>query len=137
MRGDSLKKYKKTKLIIIATVSLVLVLLVFRFGTALVQEKNPIPILTSILFLELSENNYKNFSTTDKYERFVSKNIASEHQNIISTYMKEKRWIFNEQFGSGLIFVKDGKELIINTELYSENYLIWNVPKEGFEEHKS
>ena len=51
--------------------------------------------------------------------------------------MKEKGWIFNEQFGSGLIFVKDGKELIIDTELYSENYLIWNVPQEGFEERKS
>lgn len=108
-----------------------IVFIIFRFGSALFQEGNPTPILSSILKLELSNSNYEQFETT-KRNSYVSENIGYSRYDVIKGLMKEKGWDFKEQIGSGLIFEKNEKTLIVETRQYSKHYIIWDIPNEVF-----
>ena len=111
-------------------VLLLFTLVVYRFGGGLVQEANPIPIIISALLLDFSDDEYKHFSTTKDYERYIAK--AGDQGKIITELMKDNGWAFDEQLGSVYIFHKDGETAGVGTESYSEHYKIWDVPKEVF-----
>lgn len=103
----------------------------FRFGSALLQEGNPIPILTSIIKLELTNSNYQQFSETNSGYRYVSKTTRNSPSSydLVKEFMKEKGWHFKEQAGAGFIFEKNEEIVAIGTRLYSKNYFLWYVPK--------
>lgn len=103
-----------------------------RFGSALFQEGNPIPILTSILVLKLSNSDYEQFSESNIRNRYVSENTGNSGFDEIKEFMKEKGWDFKEQMGSGLAFENDEEILVVETKQYSKNYILWNIPSEFF-----
>ena len=109
---------------------LLFVFITLRFGNALMQEGNPIPILTSIIKLELTNSNYQQFSKINNGNRYVSKNIKSSRTDLVKEFMKEKDWDFKEQMGAGLVFEKDEEVVTISTRLYSKHYFLWDIPKE-------
>ena len=108
-------------------------LLAFRFGSALSQEGNPLPVLFSIMQLELSDSEYEQFAESDLRKRYVSADTGDSRHEVIKEFMKEKGWDFEEQAGSGLIFGNDGTFLAIETRQYSEHYVLWDVPSQFFE----
>lgn len=103
-----------------------------RFGSALYQEGNPLPILASILDLELTDSNYEQFSESERRNRYVSANIGESRYDVIKEFMKEKGWNFEEQAGSGLIFENAEETLVIETRQYSKHYILWDVPGKFF-----
>jgi len=107
-------------------------LITLRFGSALFQEGNPIPILTSIMGLEISNSDYEQFSESKIRNRYVSANTGKSRNNVIREFMKEKGWDFKEQMGSGLVFENGGETLVIETRQYSNHYIVWSIPSEFF-----
>lgn len=90
---------------------------------------NPIPILSSIMKLELLNNDYQLFSDKPIRNRYVSE--TGDHQyDFVKEFMKEKGWEYKEQMGAALVFEKGGENIIIETRQYSKYYFIWNVPEE-------
>lgn len=121
------------------SITLILLILLFgfitlRLGSALLQERNPIPIITSIVKLELTNSNYQQVSETDNGNWYVSKNTEKSRGNFdfLKEFMKERNWDFKEQMGAGLVFEKDREIVTIGTKLYSKYYLLWYAPKEVF-----
>jgi hypothetical protein len=100
--------------------------LTFRFGSALSQEGNPIPILISISKIELSNSDYEWFSKTDKSNRY----IGESRFDVIKDIMNKNGWDFKEQMGAGLVFDKGGQNIVVETRQYSRHYLLWNIPNE-------
>ena len=45
-------------------------------------------------------------------------------------WLLKKGWRFKEQMGAGFIFVKDGKQLIAATQMWTRKYVITKIPKE-------
>lgn len=107
-------------------------LITLRFGSALFQEGNPLPILTSIMDLELSNSEYEKFSESKIRNRYVSANTGKFRTNVIKEFMKEKGWDFKEQMGSSLVFENDEETLVIETRQYSNHYILWSIPSEFF-----
>lgn len=101
-----------------------------RFGSALAQEGNPLPILASILDLEISGSAYEQFAESETQHRYVSPNTGELRYNVIIEFMKDKGWDFEEQLGSGFVFIKGDESLVIESKLYSEHYFLWDVPSE-------
>lgn len=113
---------------------LILGFVILRFGSALSQEGNPIPILISIVKLEFSNSDYEQFTTNENSYRYISENTNSySRHNALKKLMSEDGWELKEQFGSGLVFQKDEETTVVETRLYSKYYLIWDVPKEVFD----
>ena len=127
--GINLKKLLLTMLLLLI---LMTGLITLRFGSALFQEGNPIPILTSIMGLELSNSDYEQFSESNDRNRYVSTNTGDSRYHVIKEFMKEKGWGFKEQMGSGLVFENDEEILVVETKQYSKHYILWNIPSEVF-----
>ncbi|WLD94385.1 hypothetical protein [Alkalihalobacillus sp. AL-G] len=117
------------KIIVILTVFAAFFVIV-RFGDALSQEGNPVPILTAITKLHISNNNYEPFSESDFDTRYVSENTGKSRYNVVKEFMEEKGWVYQEQMGSGLIFKNSDQTITISTIQYSRHYILWNIPNE-------
>jgi hypothetical protein len=102
---------KKVSIAVLLFILLFLCFIVFRFGSALTQEGNPIPYLVAIL-------------------RYISEFEGKYPLGMAIESMETKGWKFTEQLGSGLIFEKGKKTITIETRQYSEHYFIWDIPKE-------
>jgi hypothetical protein len=107
--------------------------IVIRFGSALVQEGNPVPILFSISQLELNNSEYEQFSESDQEFRFVSKNSGEFRYDVVKDFIGIKGWNYKEQMGSGLIFEKDEQLLVVESRQFSRHYILWDVPKRALE----
>jgi len=99
------------------------------FGSALLQEGNPIPILLSAVKLTFSERDYVQFTKTEKQSSYLSQNTGSNPYHAIKEFMKSMGWTFEEQMGAGLIFIKGEKEAIVLTRQYSRYFFIWDILK--------
>ncbi len=106
--------------------------IILSYGRALTQEGNPIPILTSIMKLELLNSGYEKISDTNNELKYVSEYKYKEKYpyGIAMEFMKEKGWDFKEQMGAGLVFQKNEEVIVIETKHYSKHYYLWDVPKE-------
>jgi len=102
--------------------------LAFRFGNALSQEGNPVPILISISKLEFTNSDYEQYSESDKEIRFVSENNGEFRYDVVKELMKKKGWDYKDQMGSGLLFEKDKMTIIVETRLFSRHYILWDIP---------
>lgn len=80
---------KKILLVIILVFVLLIGFIDLRFGAALTQEGNPIPIITSIIKLEILNSDYQLFLDTPSGNRYVSETESSRH-DVVKNFMKEK-----------------------------------------------
>jgi hypothetical protein len=127
MRGGILRKILIILLIIIL---LPLGFIYLRFGSALTQEGNPLPYLSSIIKLELSNNGKEKVVDGQHEERYISEFKVKYPYGIAIEYMESLGWELQEQMGSGFIFEKNGQKAVVETRQYSKQYYIWDVPKE-------
>lgn len=123
---------KRKLLIVLILFVLILGLFILRYGSVLTQEGNPIPILTSIIKLELLNSDYMEFSTTNFGNRYVSENVGNSRYDVVKKFMKEKGWDFKDQMGAGLVFEKNEDVITIGTRQYSKHYFLWDVPNGVF-----
>lgn len=81
------------KILITAIMLLVLFagFLTVRFGSALSQEGNPLPILSSIAKLEFANSSYEQYSKTEKSTSYVSLNTGESRYDVIKDIMKGKK----------------------------------------------
>lgn len=103
-------------------------LLFFRFGTALTQEGNPLPILSSIFVLDFSDSEYEPFAESEAETRFVSANTGETRYDVVKDFMNENGWAFTEQIGSGLMFERDAETMIVETRQFTKHYFLWDLP---------
>lgn len=115
---------KKILLALLLLFIVLLGLLFFRFGTALTQEGNPLPILSSIFVLDFSDSEYEEFAQS----RFVSENTGEMRYDVVKNLMNKNGWKFTEQMGSGLFFEKDAETILIETRQFTKHYFLWDVP---------
>lgn len=103
-------------------------MLTLRFGSALYQEGNPLPVLYAIMDLEISDSAYEMVSESESQNRFVSANSGADLYDVIMDFMANQGWDFHEQLGSGFVFENADETLVIETRQYSEHYILWDVP---------
>ncbi|KLT16029.1 hypothetical protein AA980_21430 [Neobacillus vireti] len=118
-----------TSIIILALGSAIII---SSFGSVLFQEGNPVPLMVSAMKLHFFDSEYEQFSKTENRSRYLSKNTGDSRYDIVKEFMKSNGWKYEEQMGSGLIFVKEGKEAIVETRQYSKYFIIWDVQKALF-----
>ncbi len=119
-----MKQIKMAFIIVILFVGLISL----SYGNVIFQEGNPLPILISIIKLELSNQTFQQVSETNNKVTYISKNRTDSRNSIVKNRMKELGWNFREQMGAALIFEKEEVTKIVETRLYSKYYFLWHVP---------
>ena len=123
---------KKILLTLLLLFIVLIGLFFFRFGTALTQEGNPLPILSSIFVLDFSDSEYEPFAESESETRFVSENTGETRYDVVEDLMNENGWEFTEQLGAGLVFERDAETTIVETRQFTKHYFLWDVPGEVF-----
>lgn len=75
-----------------------------------------------------SNDNIVKLAEEDGYEWYISKMQQGAAYEQLKQMMIENGWVFKEQMGSGLIFQKENKELIIGSEMWTGKYVIFQLP---------
>ncbi|MBB3110141.1 hypothetical protein FHS18_002208 [Paenibacillus phyllosphaerae] len=125
-----MKRMRKILLSAVLLVVLGVALLGFRFGSALFQEGNPLPILSSIAELEWTNSSYESYSRTDKTTKYISRNTGESRYDVIKAMMKNEGWDFIEQMGAGLVFENNGQTKVVETRQYSRHYILSEIPND-------
>jgi len=120
---------KKIMITIFISLTFAFGCIILVLGPGLFQEGNPVPLLISIVKLKITDTDYVQFFNTEKKSRYLSSNTGQNPLIEVKEVMKAKGWAFEEQIGSGLIFLKDEKEAIVLTRQYSKYFVIWDVSK--------
>ena len=111
------KKMHSRTIIIVLSFLLILSTVIY---TALFQEDNVIPIIKGIIHLN-RDNSIAEISKEPK--KYLTK---SEQGSLpIVELMEDEGWQFDDQLGSGYIFSKDSKDLLIISRQYTRKYRIW------------
>ncbi|WP_157950990.1 hypothetical protein [Peribacillus acanthi] len=62
------------------------------------------------------------------YEWYISKMNQGEVYEQLKQMMEEKGWKYKQQMGAGFIFQKQSKELIVESEMWTGRYVIFQIP---------
>ena len=113
------------KLILRSLVVVVVVLFIFTlfFGTAILQEGNPLPILLAIAKLELSELKVVPISSKDDY--LIQK--AGKGEAPLTEQLSKYGWEFKDRLGSAIYYEKDGATLLVTSRAFSRRYIIYEL----------
>ena len=116
--------------ILIILLIVVTLLLTFNRQT-LFQEGNPIPVLIGVLKVNFSDENPVEISSADSTKYIVKKDNLDSKYGLISQslddyidIMHKEDWIFKDQMGSGLIFIRDNQSKTITTRMFTRYYII-------------
>ncbi|RSK25634.1 hypothetical protein EJF36_01185 [Bacillus sp. HMF5848] len=113
--------------IFVMVLTVLIVAFILRFGSALYQEGNPIPVLVAIWELETSNEEYVQYAETTSTHSYVS--FTYMH---LKKFMKDQGWEYAEQIGSGFVFKKGDVQITVSTRQYSKYYVLWYIPTEVF-----
>lgn len=112
---------KKSLIILLIVILLVGII---SGSPVILQEGNPLPILGGIIKLGVSDDNIVQISNEPRV--YISKESVG---NISLVELIEKEgWKFEEQIGSGYIFSKDMKKIVVGSVQFTRKYRIWKVP---------
>lgn len=112
------------KIGIIILILIISILLIY--SKPLLQEGNPIPILSGIIKLNFTNKDIVQIS--EDGSKYVTK--SKNGINSITQFMKDKNYKLADQMGSGYVFEKEDKSIIITHRYYSTFYDIWYFPNQ-------
>lgn len=105
----------------------------FRYGHILTKDEGTIRLVVSIFILDTTSRDFVKFDETISVTRYVSENSGESRYDIIKKVLSDLGWSYKTQEGAALFFQKDKEILVVETELVTENYFIWDVPIEAKE----
>lgn len=117
-----LKSLSKISLLIILSFGLGL----FLYSPIIFQEGNPWPQIKGIARLTLDKNEIVKIS--DQENKYMTKSEGG--REVIINFMLQKGYIFKEQLGSGFVFERQGKSIVVVHRQYSRIYSLWNFPED-------
>lgn len=76
-----------------------------------------------------SNENIVKLTEEDGYDWYISKMQQGKAYEDLKQMMKDKGWIYKEQMGAGFIFQKENEDLIIESEMWTGKYVLFQMPK--------
>ena len=120
------KFYTKPFLRILLLVVLIFVLSLFLYSPIIFQEGNPWLQIKGIARLTLGKNEIVKIS--DQENKYMTKSEGG--REVIINFILQKGYIFKEQLGSGFVFERQGKSIVVVHRQYSRFYSLWNFPED-------
>lgn len=98
----------------------------FLYYPIFFQEGDPWPQIKGIARLTLDKNEIVKIS--DQENKYMTKSEGGKEAVI--NFMRQKGFDFVEQFGSGYVFERQGKSIVVVHRQYSRLYSLWNFPED-------
>ena len=118
--------------IVIAFGLIILVAGVYIFSNKLYYPPLPIESVSKKEVIEkLNDSDEKMIKLTTENEKIwyiVNDRNQLNVDETVKQFLTEKGWVFTEKMGSGLFFEKQGEKLIIETQKWTKNYSIIDMP---------
>ena len=115
---------------------IILVLLVIGFGVLFYSKAyypalpiNSVSKREVVHIVNTSNEKITKLTEENGYEWYISKKNQGNSYEQLKQMMGSKGWTFKEQLGAGFIFQKENEELIIESEMWTGKYVIFQIPK--------
>jgi len=125
---------KKFSLLLILFLVVIGTIIGLRYGQLLKQEEGTISLVFAISILDFTPRDYVEFDETEYATRYVSENAGDTRYDIVKKALSDLGWSYGIREGDALFFRKDKDTIVVDTELYSEDYFLWDVPLEALDE---
>ena len=113
---------------------IILVLLVITFGLLFYSKVyypalpiNSVSKREVVHMVNTSNEKFTKLTEENGYEWYISNQVKAYEQ--LNQMMESKGWVFKEQLGAGFIFQRENEELIIESEMWTGKYVIFQIPK--------
>lgn len=62
------------------------------------------------------------------YQWYICEMDEGKAYDYLKKWMKNRGWTFKEQIGSGFLFQREQGEIIIHSEMWTQNYVLFHFP---------
>lgn len=125
----------KRRVVIVSAVAGVMLLLWIAnlWSPVIFQRGNPIPYMKAVM--NIDENNYYvKVDVEDTNAIYISLREGGQCEALFHDVAYSKGFEFVEQAGSGYIFSDGKNRLVISSEIYLGEFIVWKVPTHTFAE---
>lgn len=122
---------KKISFFLLTLFIISFILFGFRYGHILMQEEGTIRLVLAVSILDFTSRDYVEFDETEYVTRYVSKNDTKP--DIIKKVLSDLGWSYQTKEGAALYFKRDKETVVVETNLFTDNYFFWDLPIESFE----
>ena len=128
---------KSTKLWLVIIILIIITCIVIRFRATIFQEGNPIRFVGAMYRLEIHKNKIIEVPRTNN--RFLlAKRKDTNNDVVLKSFLKKRYWIYVDQQGSELIFVRNDSMMIVYKRLYmGGHYIIYELTPQRRRPHAS
>lgn len=116
---------------ILLSVSLLLVLFLLILARPLLtQEKNTVSVLSGILKLALSSDEFVQYDEDPDLLYYISETEANE--NLLTSLPVLEGYTLSDQMGSGYLFTQEENpenQVIVSGTQFSRFYRLWKIPR--------
>ena len=124
---------RKRKLftVLFLLVGLAIAFFCIRYNEELTHEDSEISLVFASSLLDFSSLEYVKFDETEYVIRYVSESGVDKNYIPIKKQLSDLGWSYDRQEGSALFFHRDKETIAVETKLFSQGYLLWDMPIEA------
>lgn len=123
---------KKVSLVVGAILILLLFVSSVRYGPLMKQDEGTLKLAVAVAKLDFTSHEYVEFDETEYVKRYVSTYQVETKYDLIKKVLSDLGWSYETRERDALFFQKDKETIVVETQLFSEEYLLWDMPVEVF-----
>lgn len=124
MPGNTETPVKRTKLLIVFAVVVLLVTFLILFGEILIQEGNPVPVICAVIKLELTGAEI--VPVTQDQMKLMQK---TGPEGPLTEYLAARGWVFKDRLGAGIFYARNGDDLFAEARMLTRRYVIFELDR--------
>lgn len=124
---------KKIGLLAGALLVILFILSGVRYGSLVKQDEGSLQLAAAVAKLDFTSLEYVEFDETEYVKRYVSTYHVEAKFDLIKKVLSDLGWSYETREREALFFQKDKDTIVVETKLFSEKYLLWDMPLEVFE----
>ena len=124
---------KKVSFLVGALLVILLILCGVRYGPLMKQDEGTLKLAAAVAKLDFTSLEYVEFDETEYVKRYVSTYNVEAKFDLIKKILSDLGWSYETRERDALFFQKDKDTIVVETQLFSEEYLLWDMPVEAFE----
>ena len=122
---------RKLFTVLFLVVGLAIAFYSIRYIEEITHEDSEISLVFASSLLDFSSFDYVKFDETEYVIRYVSESGVDKNYNPIKKQLSDLGWSYDRQEGSALFFHRDKETIVVETKLFSQGYLLWDMPIEA------
>lgn len=124
---------KKISLVLCLLCVILCTIFWMRYGHILAQDEGTIRLGLAVAVLDVTTRESVKFQETEYVKRYVSEYTGEATFDHVKKIMSDLGWSYETQEGTALFFKKNKDTIVVETAIFIDDYLLWDMPLEAID----